>query len=923
MRKMCPLGRCVRTLLTSFSIFCAFSLPMTAQAPPKHLPHATTPWTPMAPGPHVAAVDPTLSTSSWSALGPAPVQLSGDVAQTYSGRITGIATHPSDANTIYIAAAGGGVWKTTDGGLGWTALTDSQATLSMGALAVAPTNPNRIYAGTGEANNSGDSNYGRGVLISSDGGVTWSLSNGPAGIFDRLTISQIAVDPSDADVAYLAIASFGENVACCATNATGIYKTTDGGVSWTNKTASDGLPYSLPWTAVVIDPANRQVLYAALSVYYGSDFNGVYKSTNGGNSWTLLSNGPTGASAGRIALALAPSNDQILYVVAAAPAPQAGIYQFARSNNGGTTFTDLTGGTPNFVGSQGWYDLVVAVDPSTPSTVYLGGSVGLFSVLRSIDSGVTLSDISIGGLITPHADHHAFTFDSNGKLLDGDDGGIFRLDDPVAPSWSDLNGNLNTIQFSGIGLHPTNANIAVGGSQDNGAEIYNGGPVWTETDGGDGGLAKISQQDGNLVYHQIPVDSFGPNFFRVSTDGGGTWNTATSGIVADQDFQNFYAPFIVDSANGRHVLYGTNRVWETTTSGSTWNPISNIGVAGFNGDANIFVDAIALAPSDPNTIYAVENQFFSQVYATTDHGATWTEHTILENGARANDIQVDPSDSQTAYVALNAFSLMGNVFRTVDGGTTWTNISGNLPNEPVWSIQIDAMTTPHTLYAGADDGVYASSDLGISWRRFGTGFPHAQAVQLELNRNLHVLGAATHGRGAWEILTPAPTSGPAVVSYSVLFGTEIFNLSASTRNRLPWQITGIQVTFSEPVVTGTANSLTGANVTNFSGLGTTTLTWTISPLTNVNVVTVLSANGANALKDAVGNPLNGGTDVSQNVKLLWGDFNDDGVVNASDLVGVNTARAGAYNIFGDMNGNGSVDANDVNVVRKEIGQSLP
>src|SRR5262249_45174521 len=159
----------------------------------------------------------------------------------------------------------------------------------------------------------------------------------------------------------------------------------------------------------------------------------------------------------------------------------------------------------------------------------------------------------------------------------------------------------------GIGLHPSNSSIALGGTQDNGTEVYSGSPLWLETDFGDGGFAKVSQQDGNLMYHQIPVLSFGPNFFRVSINGGFTWNTATTGIVVDQGFQNFIAPFVVDPNDGTRVLYGTNRVWETTTSGAGWTPISNIGVGGWTSDGAVFVDAIALAPSDMNTIYAAES----------------------------------------------------------------------------------------------------------------------------------------------------------------------------------------------------------------------------------------------------------------------------------------------------------------------------
>jgi hypothetical protein len=210
--------------------------------------------------------------------------------------------------------------------------------------------------------------------------------------------------------------------------------------------------------------------------------NGVYKSTNGGTSWSLLSAGPKGIAAGRIAIAVSKANSHVVYVTASGTGqtgsmPFGTLYKIMRSDNGGSTFTDLTPGTPNYMGGQGWYDTYVIADPKNAAIVYVTGSAGANSILRSTNSGVTWSNISSGGS-SPHADHHAAVFDATGKLLDGDDGGIYRLDNPTAPSWTDLNGNLETIQFQGIGLHPTDRNKAIGGSQDNGTEVFAGSRVW-------------------------------------------------------------------------------------------------------------------------------------------------------------------------------------------------------------------------------------------------------------------------------------------------------------------------------------------------------------------------------------------------------------------------------------------------------------
>src|SRR5438105_6885376 len=752
------------------------------QAPVFH-PHQVTLWTPRTQPlpPLQAPLFPTiqLSTVAWTAIGPAPLNSLGPT-ENVSGRNTGIAAHPTDANIIYVAPAGGGVWKTTSGGTNWSPLTDIQSTLSMGAVAIARSNPLVVYAGTGEANNSGDSNFGRGILVSTDGGGTFTLNSGPGGVFntDRITCSRIAVDPTNANIAYAAMADFGIN-GIFTSGITGIYKTTNGGSTWTNVTMANGKDSTYPWSDVVVDPNTTSTVYAAVGWPFGTANNGVYKSTNSGATWTLLNTppAPVGASFGRISIAISKANNANVLYIAAEDNTTGELARFVRSDNGGTTFTDLTAGTPNYMSSQGWYDTTLLVDPTNSAIVYAAGAADVNSMLRSTNSGATWTDISHTDVVVqPHVDHHGIDFDANGKLLDGDDGGIYRLDDPTVPSWTDLNGDLNTIQFQGIGLHPTNANIVIGGSQDNGTELYMGAPLWTETDGGDGGLAQFSPTNGSRVYHQIPAASFGTNFFRRSDDGGATWVTETSGMSGDTT-QNFYAPFSVDPGNGDRVLYGATHVWETTNAGELWTDIATPGIGGFNSGGNN-IDAIGIAPSDVTTVYASTGGEFastSHIFVTINHGTMWTEHDLPAGSARVNEMQVDPANAQIAYAVVNGFSTNGHVFRTTNGGMTWTNISGTgggaLPNLPVWSIQIDNSTSPSTLYIGADDGVYFSADLGVNWSRFGTGLPNAQVFQVAFNGSLRILGAATHGRGAWEIQTGGPTPTPTATATATATAT--------------------------------------------------------------------------------------------------------------------------------------------------------
>ena len=265
-----------RLLLQSLTL-CVFALgsrqlaaqvpPLLADPPPRM---PVDKWEPMEPqipvfAPQLRAPLVNLSTSVWTSIGPTPLAVSSptNVNTNVSGRITGVAADPTDSNIIYIAAAGGGVWKTVNGGTSWTPLTDTQRTLSMGAIAVAPSNGQVIYAGTGEANNSADSNFGRGILRSSDGGSTWTLATGPANAFDRLATSQITVDPTNANIAYVAMANFATN-GLIGVNA-GIYKTTDGGVSWVNTTTA--IDATRPWSAVIIDLTIPSTLYSAHGFY--------------------------------------------------------------------------------------------------------------------------------------------------------------------------------------------------------------------------------------------------------------------------------------------------------------------------------------------------------------------------------------------------------------------------------------------------------------------------------------------------------------------------------------------------------------------------------------------------------------------------------------------------------------------------------
>jgi len=719
-----------------------------------------------------------LNAVSWTPIGPAPtVNGNTDYIENASGRIAALAAHPTDPNVIYIGAAGGGVWKTTDGGITWTPLTDPQSTLFMGAISLAPSNPDVLYAGTGEAhmgpskarNFRDNIYYGRGVLKSTDGGTTWTLLGNAE--FDRRTISKIVVDPTTPDIVHVAVGALATNGL---PGNTGIWTSIDGGTTWVNTTSS--ISTLAAFSDLVPDPSNRQTLYAAVGepgVEPARAANGVYKTTDGGNTWARAGNFPTGQTSGqvgRIALAIAPSDPQTVFASIARPGPPNSLtnslFRIMKTSNGGTTWIIVTdpglicpeNGLHNYLAGAGDYHNTLAVDPSNRNIVYAGGLCLIRGMRNPADpeGTFTWNAIATGETSGPHRDHHALAFEAGGKLVNGNDGGLWRLDDPDLLTWANLNGNLQITQFVGLALHPTDPDIAYGGTQDTGTMKFPGNLQWQRFLRGDGGASAVSVANPNRVYQvtRIVVDS--PNIFRRSDNGGMTYAVKVRcvefpGCLVGNDPKNFYPPMVLDPSNSDpltdrdRLLLSTDRVYETTDNAETWSVIGAPAIFTSN------IDSLAAAPSDVNTIYASAG---GHIFVTFDRGGTWQQRDIAGLAdPHFRGLLVDPTNNLIAYAVRDRFG-GGHVFRTTDGGQSWTDISGDLPDLPTNTMVLDPRASPHVLYVGTDDGVYASTDLGAHWVRFGMGFPNAQVADLKLNLTLNILAAGMHGRGVWEILVP-------------------------------------------------------------------------------------------------------------------------------------------------------------------------
>ena len=705
--------------------------------------------------------------SDWVGLGPTPIGNAFGTVGAYTsnsaGRIVGIATDPNNANTYYIAAAGGGVWKTTDAGVTFTALTDGLPNSAMGAVAVA-SDSNTVYAGTGEASFSGDSRYGSGLIKSTNGGVTWTVIPGPGNVFKRRSVSRIVISPTDPKTVYVALAYSGQFGFF---NNFGVWKTTDGGTSWANTTS--GFINTIAITDLAIapktDPKSLDTLYAAVGNPSGSSSNGVYKSTDGGTTWALAGNFPTSSNTGRISFALAPSNPQVLYA-SVANASTGGLLGLYRTADGGATWTKKTA-TPDYLGAQGWYDNTIVVSPTDANRVFAAGVVNygannygeIVGLIVSTDGGNSWTDLSVGkGYQGPHTDHHALAITADGKLLNGNDGGLWRLENTnqasyVIPNgttdnsdivWTNLNASLTITQFTGIALHPTTDTIAYGGSQDNGTEKYTGSTTWKQVIGGDGGFVRVDQDNPNTVYHEF----YGISLQR-SDNGGLSWvdkiggiNTKDETVIDDFSPTAFYVPYILDPGNQSKVVLGTNHVYVSTNKGDNFSIIANPNVNGFNTDNQA---VIALGVSGTTYYCATSSRF----HTSTNNGVNWANTSPSGRGGSIQDIYVNPNYAPDVFIARAEFtgSSAAHIFRSTDSGTTWKDISGNLPDQPYNAVKLDKKSG--TLYVGGDDGVYYSSNFGGSWARLGTALPNVQVVDLAISNGAGILGAGTHGRGMW------------------------------------------------------------------------------------------------------------------------------------------------------------------------------
>jgi uncharacterized protein (TIGR03437 family) len=667
--------------------------------------------------PHAAAGgDP------WVPLGPGGISSLQD--DMVSGRLTSIAVNPRNPATVYVAAAGGGVWKTTDGGATWSPLTDSLPSLASGAVAVDPFT-GAVWYGTGELNFCRDCYYGAGVYRSGDGGATWERV-APENFLSSPT-SFIRFDPRHQGTLFIG-------------RSTALWKSSDGGASW--RVVLRGAV-----TDFAFNSADSSIAYAAVGYYSGSPENGVYRSADAGETWQPVSQGlPEQTSMGRIALGTVPADASILYalIVRSSDFELNGLY---RSLDGGATWSLL----PNLPADifsedgqgQGAFSLFVRGTPGDAAVVYVG-AIGLW---RSADFGDTWTNLSESARL--HEDQHDIAFDPADPrtfYLIGDSG-VWRTSNG-GETFRSLNSSLAVTQFQTVGLHPSNPALAVGGTQDNGTILYRGGFAWQQGRPGDSGAAFYSSDTPERIYAVARRHSV-----RRSDDGGQTFRLISEGLD-EADLVQFYPPFLSDPNQPDTLYLGTYRVWRSQDGGEHWQPLSG----NLTGDDSATLSALAVAPSSSLVLYAGSSN--GRVKVSHNGGIDWSP--AAELPARfVTSIAVHPASSSSAFVSLSGFGT-GHVFRTDDAGASWQNISGDLPDIPVNTVLLDAVS-PDTIYLGTDIGVFVLAPDG-SWTPLQKGLPNAVVLGLSQNPATGLLVAATHGRGAFALFLGEPAERAARIS---------------------------------------------------------------------------------------------------------------------------------------------------------------
>lgn len=679
------------------------------------------------------------SGDSWTMLGP----------HNFGGRTLSLAFNPQNPNTIYAGSASGGLWRSYTGGVGtsaWQNIQTGFSLLGVGAIAISPVDSNVIYIGTGEV-------YGYGSSI---GGISVRTTRGSYGIgILKTTNGGLNWNKtlnwsynSMRGVQVVRINPLNPNTVWAGTSE-GTYRTYDAGTQWVK------VDTNIMVTDLVIHPTDTGTVLIACG-NLGSVGNGFYKTSNSGTSWTKITSGLPGSYGGKAIFSVYKNSSNTVFASIGNGASTGAGTWLVKSTNFGTTWT--TRSTQDYSTYQGWFAHFAVVHPSDSSRVLTAG----VDVFKSTNGGFNLTQKSfwylwdlgrtpIGGPEGPpdysHADHHcaiSHPLDPNIVYM-GNDGGIFRTTD-FGESFSGLNGGYQTQQFyNGFSSAKTDSMLSIGGLQDNASAIWDGQLAWIRVLGGDGNWAAINSRNADTLYGTSQY----LNINR-STDGGLDFNNVAP---PNGGSGGFVSPFML-AHNNPQIVYAANvTFYKSTNGGNTWSsPNGGVPLDGTNPSLGM-----AVSPVNDNLVYVTSSPVTSsaKLFRTTNGGTTWQNVTGTLPNRYMIDIAADPVVESIVYVTASGFGT-DHIYKSLDYGNSWMEIDNNLPDVPTSSVVVDPLNNQH-IYLGNDIGVYVTTNGGTNWQEFKTGMPDASIVMdlsiSPLNRKLR---AATHGSGVFErdLLSP-------------------------------------------------------------------------------------------------------------------------------------------------------------------------
>ncbi len=654
------------------------------------------------------------------------------------GRTRGLVVDIADATkqTWFAAAVSGGIWKTTNAGTDWEEKTFTLPNLATTCIVQSVSNPDVLYAGTGEGFYNVDAISGDGVFKSTDHGETWAQLNFTAGNNSFNDINRIVVDPND------------ENIVVLCANGSGIQKSVNGGETWTS-----ALTGTSRVQQIVANPNSFDTLYAAI------DGTGVYKSTDGGSSWLNSSTGLT--VNGRIEIAVAKSNPDYLY----ASVDNASSTLFISTNAGANwKLVSASGQSFAWLGQQGWYDNTIQVHPFNEKIVYLGG-IDLYRtvITDELTTAPKYSGKQISYWFTSpnsnyvHADQHNIQMIETGpttyRILVGNDGGVFYSDNE-GTSWTEVNNGYNTTQFYGCDKKH-GAEEFIGGMQDNGTwqsplgQVSTASSAYLDRLGGDGYIGNFKYDEGNKLLGAIYYDAI-----YKSTDNGVNWFSATQGLT-DAALEN--APFITVIAKTNSdpdLLFttGGSGIWRSDNFADDWI-LSEMDQAawGYSG----MQTPVEISLADPQIVWAGASMSTSKkLQLSTDGGLTFSSTNNYASLGTITNIASHPTDKNTAFVVLS-LSGRAKILRTTDLGQSWADITqfatgtsaNGFPDVAVYDFIVMPYDT-NIYWAFTEIGIFESVDEGANWNYLNDpGFPAVAVWRADIVDDMVVM--STHGRGIW------------------------------------------------------------------------------------------------------------------------------------------------------------------------------